>query len=437
MTGPIIGTRPSQETGAALPGAHLTLVILAGAYLLSFIDRMIPALLIDPIRADLGITDTQVSLLIGFAFAIVYTTAGVPIAWLADRWSRKGVLIAGIVIWGSMTAGCGLATGFIQFFIGRMGVGLGEAALTPTAYALVTDLYPPQQRSRAMSVFVVGGAAGAGIALLAGAAVIDLAGTGGALAPWRVALLLLGGLTLLTALPISRIIEPPVSPGPRTAGNDTLKSLIVALWRERGAFAPLFIAVPLMNLTLYGAGAWGPAVLTRVYHWDAVSAGTWLGGTQVVLGIAGTVLFGWLGDRARRRGGVDQLLPMLAASCVIGAIAVGSLVVVDSAAAVILLLGAMTFATGSVGVLAPVALQAITEPDSRARTASLFLLVANLIGIGAGPSSIALVTDQLFGRPEAVIDAVALVCMPGLVIGALVTWLFAKPYADRARKLGN
>ncbi len=415
-------------------GAHVTVIILAFAYLLSFVDRMIPSLLIDPIRADLAISDSQVALLVGFAFAIVYTTAAVPISWLADRWSRKLVLIGSVLIWGAMTIFCGLASGFAAFFVGRMGVGLGEAALTPTAYALLTDLYPPSQRSRVMSVFVVGGAAGAGIALLAGAAALGLSQGVATLAPWRSVLVLLGSVTMLTAVMLGRITDVPARAATGPAAGADLADIIALLWRERLAYAPLFVGVPLMNLALYGSAAWGPSVLIRRYGWSAVQAGEWLGGTQVVLGIAGTLLFGWLGDRDRRRGG-SALLPMLTASCAAGAIGVALIPLAGDAWTVIALLGAMTFVTGSVGVLAPVALQAVTAPGTRARTASLFLLVANLVGIGAGPSSVAIVNERLFGHAESIGDALAFVCALTLGLGAVVTWLCAKPYAVRLRRL--
>ncbi|MGH8284862.1 MAG: MFS transporter, partial [Steroidobacteraceae bacterium] len=142
--------------------------VLTVTYTVSFIDRQIMALMIEPIRRDLGITDTQVSLLIGLAFAVFYTLLGVPIARLADRYSRRAIIAAGVAVWCVMTAACGLARNYAQLFLARVGVGVGEAALSPSALSMMSDYFPKRTRGRAVAVYHTGISLGAGLAMIVG-----------------------------------------------------------------------------------------------------------------------------------------------------------------------------------------------------------------------------------------------------------------------------
>lgn len=152
--------------------AWYVVAVLLLAYTLSFIDRMILSLLVGPIRADLGISDTQMSLLMGFAFAIFYSVLGIPLGWLADRGSRRGLMVAGVAAWSVMTAICGLTRSYVGLFLARIGVGVGEATLSPAAYSLLGDYFPREKLGRAMAVYSIGVPLGSGIALVAGALVV-------------------------------------------------------------------------------------------------------------------------------------------------------------------------------------------------------------------------------------------------------------------------
>lgn len=197
--------------------AWVTLFILAFTYMFSFLDRQILILLIDPIKTDLGITDTQVSLLSGFAFAIVYTVAGIFMGRAADLWVRKYVIIIGVTIWSLLTMACGFAQNFLQLFLARMGVGFGEAALTPTAYSMIPDLFPPAKLGRAMSVFVVIGiVGGTSASLLVGGLVIGwlkeidhfILPLIGEIKLWQAVLLVVGIASLCMVIPLSLMKEP-------------------------------------------------------------------------------------------------------------------------------------------------------------------------------------------------------------------------------------
>jgi MFS family permease len=216
-----------SSRGASPSPAYAWFVVgvLLLAYTLSFIDRMILSLLVGPIRADLGISDTQMSLLMGFAFAIFYSLLGVPLGWLADRGNRKALIVGGVAAWSLMTAVCGLARGYGGLFLARIGVGVGEATLSPAAYSMLGDYFPRERLGRAMAVYSIGVPLGSGVALVAGAFVVRFVTEGapvplpllGALEPWRLAFLIVGLPGLLVAALIALAIREPARRGPGAA----------------------------------------------------------------------------------------------------------------------------------------------------------------------------------------------------------------------------
>jgi MFS family permease len=425
--------------------AHVTVAVLALCYMVSFVDRQILGLLIEFIRADLGLTDTQISLVAGLAFAIFYTSAAVPLAMIADRWSRKGVIMAGVVIWGAMTSLCGLAASFTQLFLGRLGVGLGEAALTPSAYAIIADIYSGKTRARAMSIFVIGGAAGAGIAMMIGAGAVALAGQAdrlnmpllGEMSVWRVVMIGLGAFTMLLIFPLLLIISPPLMTQPALAKNGNTGDVVRDLWQHRRGFAALFLGIPLINMGGYGYNFSAPAMLIRNFGWAEVDVGLWLGGTQVVAGVLGVLCFGFLAQYWRRDASEDWLIKWIIWTTLPAAVLLGVAGFATNAPFAIGLLAGVAFLTGAMSALAPVALQAITLPDRRARVSSLFLLVANLVGIGLGPLAVSLGTDYGFGDANSVGMSMALVCGTALTLGSLVCIKFRGDYRSLSAQMLN
>lgn len=196
--------------------AWIVVGLLMVAYTSSFIDRQIMSLLVEPIRADLGITDTQFSLLAGLAFSIFYSVMGLPLGWLADRMSRRMIILVGMIAWSIMTALCGLATSFLALFIARVGVGIGEAALSPAAYSLISDYFPPERRARAISAYAMGPYLGSGLALIIGGQVIEAASRMGpftieglgTFAPWQAVFFAVGLPGVIIALLFLLIREP-------------------------------------------------------------------------------------------------------------------------------------------------------------------------------------------------------------------------------------
>jgi MFS family permease len=424
------------------PGAWLTVGVLSAAYMMSIVDRQIPALLVDSIRADLRLTDTEVSLITGLAFALLYTTAAVPLARMGDLSSRRGVIAAGIALWGLMTSVCGAAQTFWQFFLGRLGVGLGEAALTPNAYAIIADRFAPEKRAKAMGVFVIGASTGYGVALLIGAAAIAIAGAaqnaltpvGIPLAPWRVVLIGLGVLTIALCGLVVLFVRDPVR-RPDAGQPAAFRAVLADLYREWRGFAPLFLGVPLMNLAMYGFAAWSPAIIMRGFGWSETNTGLWLGASQVAAGIVGVFAFAWAADRSRVRGREEGVIDLISLGALGSALAMFLLPFAGNVFASLALMAVVGVLTGGVSTLAPVALQTLVASDRRGQVSSLFLLVANLLGIGFGATSVALVTDFVFGDASAVDEAVALVCSSALVVGAAVAVAFRARYCDLARRM--
>ncbi|HET7333870.1 MAG TPA: MFS transporter, partial [Rhizomicrobium sp.] len=205
------------------------LVVLLIAYTLSFLDRTLLSLLIAPVKQDLGLSDTGISLLLGFAFALLYTVVGVPLGYLADRTNRRRLIITGIVFWSTMTALCGLAKNFWSLFAARIGVGIGEATLTPAAYSILSDSFPRKRLGRVMAIYSVGLPLGSGLALGLGGVLIDwITSLGpvalpflGVLAPWRLSFIFVGVSGLAVVLLMLSVREPKRRKNITTANNDT------------------------------------------------------------------------------------------------------------------------------------------------------------------------------------------------------------------------
>ncbi len=269
--------------------AWATVATLSLTYMFSIIDRSILTLLVDPMKEDLGISDTQVSMLTGFAFAAVYAITSLPMGRVSDLWSRKYVIFFGVTVWSLLTIACGFARNFTHIFVARMGVGFGEAALTPTVHAMMPDLFPPERLARGMSVFVTGGLIGSGLALLVGGAVVGLAdqlGTItlpllGAFKPWQMVLLIVGGMSLLVLIPLATLPEPERHRLPSDKVSDADKNrfsdVLRYLWQERDFYIPFIIGFSLIAMMLTGIGAWLPSYFIRVLGWSTAETGSLLG----------------------------------------------------------------------------------------------------------------------------------------------------------------
>lgn len=403
--------------------AWTVVAILIATAILSYTDRQVLSLLVDPVRADLHISDTQISLLLGTAFAVVYGIAGIPLGFLADRTSRRNLIFGGVLVWSLGTLACGLSRSFGELFAARIVVGLGEAVLSPAAISLISDYFPPSRRGFAVGCFLSGIAMGIGASILIGGAVLRLVEMGALAAtplagqpPWRLVLLIIGAPGLAWALAILAIREPTRrTEKDDAAGAQSPSNARAATW---ALVIPIYVVVALASLVDNAVGAWAPSLLIREFARDSAEVGIVLG-LLLTAGFGGGVLAGgWLADRAGARGGWTRKL----AVCLVSSLLIlpVSLLINVGQYTVVLLSVPLYFAlSGSVTALGFSAILDVVPNRSRglAMAISFFLNVA--IGAGAGPTAVAFASDHLFGANVGLGPAITLTVGVSYAIAAV------------------
>ncbi|MFO1427089.1 MAG: MFS transporter [Steroidobacteraceae bacterium] len=428
----------SPQPASACPQlteAWAVVALLTLAYVVSFIDRQIVALLIRPIRAELGLGDFQMSWILGPAFALCFSLFGLPLGWLADRVRRTRLVAAGIAVWCVMTAACGLAASPLQLFLARMGVGLGEAVLAPCALSLISDLFPRDSLARPIGVYSMGVSMGSGLALIiVGQTVAWLEAGGHALfaplgihSPWRAAFLLVGlpGLILAPLLLAAR--EPARSDRLAAAaagagGGPALRHAgryIVEHWR---IYVPLFAGKMVVNLMAY-AHYWMTPLFERTWGWAAADVGRIFGSVVLVAGLIGVNLGGWLCDRGYRSGQrAAALRAMWWSLAVIIPLHTAAPFAASGALALALFFPAL-LAAALASAAASTATMLVTPNEFRGQVAALSLLVAGGLGQMLGPTSVAFLTDFVFRDESALRYSLAIAVAFFSIIGlALLGW---------------
>jgi MFS family permease len=388
--------------------AWTTVAILMVAYVLSFIDRQILNLLVGPIRRDLLISDTQMSLLMGLSFALFYTVCGIPLGRLADTRSRRGLIAIGILFWSAATAACGMARLYWQFLICRIGVGVGEAALSPAAYSLIADSFPAERRATAISVYSMGVYLGSGLAFLFGGLVIKLASAQGdvllpivgEVRPWQLIFLALGAAGVLFTLLMLAVKEPArrgVGAGvvvPLADVGRYIRANKRTVLCHNFGFAGLAFAG-------YGSAAWVPTFFIRTYGWDAGQVGIVYGSIVAVFGCLGIVFGGRLADWMAKRGRSDANMRVGLYAAIGAAPCVVAFPLMDEALWAVLLMAPTVFCLSMPFGVAPAAIQEIMPNSMRGQASAIYLFVITLIGLGIGPTAVALVTDYVFADDQA------------------------------------
>lgn len=416
--------------------------VLFVAYVFSFADRYVLSLLIQPIKADLGLSDTSVSLLHGFAFAIFYTLLGIPIGRLADRHSRRLIISIGVATWSVMTALCGVAQNFAQLFAARIGVGVGEATLSPAATSMIADLFPPHRLGRAMGVYSSGAMVGGGLAFIIGGIVVQAISTTptvevpllGPLRSWQLVFLVLGIPGLLVALWVYFIGEPvrrvPAHPAPGNA-MPSLRETVAFIGRQRDVYGPHFLGFTMLALVFNATLAWLPTFLSRQFDMPVGESGPALGSVLLVFGSAGIVAGGWYSDRLMARGHVDAPLRtgMIAG---IGSLpfAIAAPMMPSASGTVAMCAPLFFFSTSAFGA-AIAALQQVTPNQMRGFVSAVYFFSGNLFALGLGPTIVALCTDYLFRSEAAVGYSIALVAGVASLAAAVVLRLGLRPFRLR------
>lgn len=427
---------PSEAAYPRLGYAYYVLGVLTLVYVFAFIDRQILNLLVGPIRRDFAISDTEISLLSGFGFALFYTLFGIPLARVADSGSRRGLIAVGFAMWSIFTAGCGLARNFTQLFLMRIGVGVGEASLSPAAYSLITDYFPPERRATAQGIYGTGIFLGGGIALAVGGTVIGWADTRpewvlpfvGTIRSWQLVFLVVGLPGILFSLIMFTIVEPRRR-GPGAGTKSVPLSEVIAFIKSNMATVICHnLGTAMLFFSSYGTGAWGPTYFIRYFDWSPAFTGQVYGLTVAVSGALGVTCGGIFTDYLAKRGYQDAYMRV----ALIGTLCwfptgIAYLLVPDPALAVVLLTPTLFFAASFYGV-APAALMEFTPAPMRSQMGALYLFVGNLIGLGIGPTAVALLTDFVFQDDNRVGSSLLVVTVGAHVVAALAFGLGLKPF---------
>jgi MFS family permease len=406
------------------------------ALMFNFLDRQLMTLLITPIKADFHLSDTQVGLLIGFAFVAFYVLIGIPISRFVDRGPRKWILGAALTFWSLMTAACGLAANVWQLIAARMLVGAGESCNAPGAYSMTADMFPREKLAKATSVIGIGTVAGSGMALLVGGLLIGwLKHIGpqtfpvvGTLKPWQMTFIIVALPGVLWALlMLATVPEPPR----RDVGDARVPGYGEALkylWSRADAYVPMFLAYSIKGMLSFGVTAWSPVFFERKFGYAPGQPGLPIGLISLIVSPLGLLLGGWWAERMFAAGRKDANMRVIYLVTVplIPAAILFPLMPTDTLAFAVL--GVSLF-LGSVGNgPANAALQTITPGRMRGITTAIYIALYNMIGYGLGPLVVGWFNDHVFGEQGISSSMVVLAAISG-PLGLLFAWMSLKPYA--------
>ncbi len=400
---------PVQKQYPSHRYAWYMVILLTIAYIFSFVDRYILGLLIEPIKADLHLSDTQIGLLLGPAFAIFYATMGLPLGWLADRKRRTWILGIGVALWSVATAASGLARNFVQLFMARMSVGVGEATLSPCTMSMISDSFPKERRARPIAFYTMALSVGAGIASLVSAAVLRWAKSVssielplvGTVEPWQFTFIIVGLPGLILAILMFTLREPRrqatvADPGRIGSANNGLSDMLRHVAGNWAVFLPFLSVFCFMTALAYSQG-WGAAMFQRTWGWEASRYATVNAVVLLSVGPVSVNIAGWLSDYWSQRGIKDAPLRIAL---------VGLLIMITSGIAAPLMpspwLAMGLFGVNTIGIaissaVGVTALLNIAPASMRAQIVAFYYMCISLCGLILGPTTIALLNDHVFG----------------------------------------
>lgn len=379
--------------------------ILGLATMINFLDRGILPLLVQPIKADLGLSDLQMSWIMGFAFTFFYAIFGLPVARLVDRKSRKLIFSAGLAIFAVTTLLTGFARSFWQLFAVRVGMGVGETTSGPSAYSLLSDYFPPHRLPRAISVMQIGFVVGTGMALMLGAGIIDFVahhpGLGIAalegFRPWQLVMMLVSVPGFVVAALMLTVREPPRRGGAATE-RTPIGEVFLLIRSFPGVYWPLFIGMGLRSAQMFGTQNWGPTFYQRTFGWTPQQVGYYQGPVSILAMLIGLALGNWLAERYWKQGRSDGNVRVVVVAT-LTSVPLGILFPFMPSPWLALGLFALASVT-QIMAAAPenAAIQSVTPNRMRGQMTFLFLFIMNVIGMGLGPLIVGFFTDFLFGE---------------------------------------
>lgn len=396
----------------------IVLGMLLLVYTFNFLDRQILGILAGPIKTELKLTDSQLGMLGGLAFAVLYSTLAIPLAMLADKTSRTWVITVSLAVWSGFTALCGMAGNFAQMFLYRLGVGVGEAGGVAPSYALISDYFPQTERARALAIYSLGIPLGSAAGVLFGGYIAQTV-------EWRTAFIVVGLAGLVLAIPFRLIVKEPER-APVKAEDNVPLSQVFGILVAKPAFWLLAFGAAASSLCGYGVGFWMPSLLQRSFGLDLIGSGQFLGAVLLIGGVAGVLLGGWLGDRL---GGGDKAMyaRIPAISYWIGApLFIAGVLSSNTTTAFLLFVipQALVYVW-----LAPVitAVQHLVPAHMRATASATFLLINNLVGLGLGSWLVGLLSEELtpaYGNEALRYAIAAALCL--YFLAGILMWLGGK-----------
>ncbi len=432
-----MSTVSAGESTKVSPYAWWVMVVLSMAMLVSYVDRQIIALLVEPMKDDLGYTDTQTGFLYA-GFAIFYAAAGIPIAWMVDRRSRRGIIAWGIFLWSLATMVCGLVKGYWALFAARIGVGVGEATLTPATFSMVGDLFPRERIPMAMSIYQIGAIAGTGLAFLAGGYVVSWVRHApavdlpliGEIFSWQMTFIYVAAPGLLVLLLFLTIREPVRTQTKQIEGAaakgswdqvwEFYRENWTALWRHHVGYMFLI-------LLGYAFVFWTPSFFERVHDVPAEEASKIYGAIFIFFGGGGALFAGWFAERLVRNGKPDgTLLAALIGASLFVPVVVIIQFVPDVMWVYALYIPALFLMNTPYG-LGQAALVQITPPDIRGRVAAIYTIMG-ACGNALGPPIAGFMNDVVFPEKEGVSSSLMTMCVFFGVVGVSIVWSSRKAF---------
>tara|TARA_R110002020_G_scaffold24424_2_gene80415 strand:+ start:6257 stop:7570 length:1314 start_codon:yes stop_codon:yes gene_type:complete len=395
------------------------------AYTFSYLDRQILSLLVEPVRLDLKLTDVQIGLLQGFAFAIVLAIAGLPLGRLVDRGNRVRIAAIAVAFWSVMTAACAFAGSFQSLLICRAGVALGEAALIPAAYSIISDLFPTRRRGLAIGLFTSGAFIGAGLSLILSATLLYelqkpnlgflLPGTQYA---WQTVFIAFGLPGIAVALWVASLKEPPrrsaTTPG-EVPGAGEVRAYFA---KRRVELASLYLCLGFTALQIHSYSAWAPSMMIRTFDLAPAAVGFKLGPLLIAAGLFGLLLGAASGDMLVRRGFHAARPSLMFIGALAGSLFTAALPFASGQQAALVLIAAATLCSTIVVANGPAALQDITPPRMRGISSAIGVMIITLVGMGIGPTLVGYVSQDIIGDPGRMAIALSVVSTGALLVSA-------------------
>lgn len=413
--------------------AWLITVFLTVCFTLSYMDRHVLSLLVEPIKHALSLSDTQIGLAQGLSFSIFYVLASLPLARLSDRGHRPRIMSACIAVWCSMTALCGLVTNFWQLLLARIGVASSEAGLPPAALTMLADMNDAKGLARANSVFMLAPYLGGGLSLMGGGAVyawvqtLDLP-----MEPWRWVFLIIGAPGLLAAA-LMLLVREPRRQRPAAPSKSSFKELVQFLRADLGFYACYVLAISMLVMMLNAIVSWMPAVLMRSFHIEPKAAGALFGPTFLIAGIAGTLIAGQVISKAdnHARGTVERIFRYMRLSVWIALPAAAMAPLAPSVSLQIAVIAVAIFCVSSVNSLSSMPFLLLVPTHIRAQAVAFLALVTALVGTGLGPMLVGMLSDALASTERPLPNALACV---GVTAATIASFLL-QSLVRRARQM--